>query len=160
TASAAVVNVAVPVLRVAVPSVLPLSRNVTVPVGVPLPGATAPTVTVKVTDWPNTAGLAEAVTVALLLAWLTTCGSVADVLRAELVSPPKTAVIVWLPTDRVEIVNVATPVKFSVPVPSVVLPSRKETVPVGVTGPTTEAVKVTAWPKADGLSEDSRIVLV
>src|SRR5690349_23599285 len=42
---------------------LPPSANVTVPVGVPLPGATADTVAVNVTGWPKTEGLAEDVTV-------------------------------------------------------------------------------------------------
>ena len=36
--------------------------NVTVPVGVPEPGALAVIVAVNVTDWPNTEGLAEEVT--------------------------------------------------------------------------------------------------
>ncbi len=33
--------------------------NVTVPVGMPEPGALAVTVAVNVTDWPNTDGLTE-----------------------------------------------------------------------------------------------------
>ena len=41
-----------------------------------------------------------------------------------------------------------------VPVPSVVEPSRKVTVPVAPVE--TEAVKVTAWLTVDGLSEDVR----
>jgi hypothetical protein len=35
------------------------SRKVTVPVGVPVAGATAETVAVKVTDWPGSDGLTE-----------------------------------------------------------------------------------------------------
>ena len=53
---------------VPVPSVVAPSLNVTVPVGVPLPGATALTVAVNVTDWPTVEGLAEEVTVVLVLA--------------------------------------------------------------------------------------------
>ena len=49
-ASAVVLNVALPPLSVAVPRVVEPSRNVIEPVGVPLPGATAVTVAVKVTD--------------------------------------------------------------------------------------------------------------
>ena len=45
-----VVKVAVPALNVPVPNVLAPSLNVTVPVGVPAPGAVAATMAVKVTD--------------------------------------------------------------------------------------------------------------
>jgi hypothetical protein len=44
---------------VAVPSVVDPSAKVTVPVGVPAPGATAATVAVTVTDWPYAVGLAD-----------------------------------------------------------------------------------------------------
>ena len=47
------------------------SMKVTVPVGVPLPGAAAITVAVNVTGWPNTEGLAEAVTTVLVPSWFT-----------------------------------------------------------------------------------------
>ena len=47
---------------VPVPSVVVPSMNVTVPLGVPVAGATALTVAMKVTDWPNTDGLAEELT--------------------------------------------------------------------------------------------------
>ena len=53
---------------------MPLSRKVTVPVGVPEPGAEAETVAVKVTDWPKTEGLAEDTTAIAELALLTTWG--------------------------------------------------------------------------------------
>ena len=49
-ARADVLNVALPPLSVAVPRAFEPSRNVIEPVGVPLPGATADTVAVKVTD--------------------------------------------------------------------------------------------------------------
>ena len=49
----------------------PLVLNCTVPVGVPAPGATAVTVALNVTAWPNTEGLAEELTAVELLAWLT-----------------------------------------------------------------------------------------
>ncbi len=41
------------------PRVVPVvvSRKVTLPVGVPAPGLTTPTVAVNVTDWPNAAAL-------------------------------------------------------------------------------------------------------
>ena len=66
-----VVNVATPPLRVPVPMELPPSLNVTVPVGVPDPGATAETVTVKVIDCPKTAGFTEEVCVDDVSALLT-----------------------------------------------------------------------------------------
>ena len=73
TESDDVVNVAFPdvmgtvAARVTAPSV-----KVTLPVGVPAPGATAVTVAVKVTTWPETDGLAVEVTVVVLEALLTT----------------------------------------------------------------------------------------
>src|SRR5258707_4769823 len=55
-----VVNVAVPPGPTAtVPRTTLPSWNVTLPVGVPEPGATAATVAVKVTAWPGTAGLTD-----------------------------------------------------------------------------------------------------
>ena len=38
------------------------SRNVTVPVGIPEPGASAVIVAVNVTDWPKTDGFADEAT--------------------------------------------------------------------------------------------------
>ena len=61
-------NVATPALSAPVPSVVAPSLNVTVPVAVPLPGATAATVAVNVTPCPNTDGFAEDVTVVVVLA--------------------------------------------------------------------------------------------
>lgn len=57
-------------------------------------------------------------------------------------------------------VNVACPLAFRVPVPRVVDPSMKVAVPVGVPTPVvTVAVKVTDWPKVDGLGEEVRDVM-
>jgi hypothetical protein len=53
------------------------SLKVTVPVGVPEPGATALTAAVNVTDWPNTEGLAEDTTAVLVLAAFTVSEPVA-----------------------------------------------------------------------------------
>lgn len=84
------VNVATPPLSVPVPIGLPPSRNVTVPVGVPVPGATADTVAVKVTDWPKADGFRDEVTVVVVSALLTTCGLPVNdpVLPLKLPSPP------------------------------------------------------------------------
>src|SRR4051812_13357781 len=74
-ASAAVANVATPEpFNVPAPIGLPASRNVTLPLGAPEPGGVAVSAAVKVTDWPNTAGLAvEASVVVEGFLW-TTCG--------------------------------------------------------------------------------------
>ncbi len=67
----------------------------------------------------------------------------------------------WLPTARLEVAKVATPLALSVPVPSVVAPSLKVTVPVGVPpAPVTVAVKVTDWPKVEGLADEPSAVVV
>lgn len=64
TASAAVLRVATPPLSVPVPNVFVPSLNVTVPVGVP---PALVTVAVKVTDCPKTEGLADEVTVVVVV---------------------------------------------------------------------------------------------
>ena len=64
-------SVAVPALSATGVCGVPSIVNVTVPVGVPVPGETALTVAVNVTVWPETEGLAEETTVVALLALLT-----------------------------------------------------------------------------------------
>ena len=90
TARAEVVNVAMPPLSVPVPIGLPPSRNVTVPVEVPAPGVTGETVAVNVTDWPNTDGFTDEVTVVAVSALFTTCGLPVrePVLPLKFPSPP------------------------------------------------------------------------
>jgi len=85
TESEEVANVATPdPLSAPVPSVVPPSLNVTLPVGVPAPGATAATVAVKVTDWPNTDGWAEEVTPVVVAAWFTVWVTADEVLPVKL----------------------------------------------------------------------------
>ena len=66
-----------------------------------------------------------------------------------------------VPTDRLEVVKVALP-PDRLAVPNVAAPSRKVTVPVGVPTPgetaLTVAVKVTAWPDADGFTDEVTVV--
>jgi hypothetical protein len=62
-------------------------------------------------------------------------------------------VIVWTPALSVEVVKVAVPLLIT-PVPRVVEPSRKVTMPVTPVG--AEDVKVTDWLTVDGFSEDVR----
>ena len=68
--------------------------------------------------------------------------------------------IEWLPTANAEVVKVAFPA-FSLPVPSTVALSLNVTVPVGVpeVAGFTVAVKVTAWPTADGFTEETTEVV-
>ena len=66
------------------------------------------------------------------------------------------------PAPSVVLVNVATPLAFSVPLPRTAVPSRKVTVPVGVPMPAvavTVAVNETAWPNTDGLGEETNTVV-
>ena len=88
TVSAKVVNVALPPESVAVPSVVAPSKNVTVPVGVPAPGAAALTVAMNTTEWPNTEGFTVDVTVVETDALFTVCVMAAEVLPPKLLSPP------------------------------------------------------------------------
>ena len=88
TLRAAVVNVACPEVMVTLAArVVAPSVKVTVPLGVPAPGATAATVAVKVMLCPNTEGLGEELTVVLLEALFTTCG-VAESFPVELLKVP------------------------------------------------------------------------
>src|SRR5262249_59299478 len=87
-ARAEVVNVALPPESVPVPNVVAPSLKVTVPVGVPAPGAVALTVAVKVTPWPDTEGLSEEVTA--VVSALAAAGTTSRPARTVLGSlPPK-----------------------------------------------------------------------
>ena len=69
--------------------------------------------------------------------------------------------MVWLPTERLLVVMLATPVGLRGPLPREEAPSEKLTVPVGVPlAVVTVAVKVTVWPETEGLAEDARVVVV
>ena len=85
TTSDDVAKVALPLDRLAVPSVTDPSRNVTVPVAVPLNCGV--TVAVNVTAWPKRDGFTDDVTVVELEAFLTVCVIAADVLLAKLALP-------------------------------------------------------------------------
>src|SRR2546427_3472944 len=70
--------------------------------------------------------------------------------------------MLWLATERAAVLNVAWP-PLSVPGPSVVAPSLKVTVPVGVPAPgetaLTVAVRVTDWPNTEELVEEATVVV-
>jgi hypothetical protein len=95
--------------------------------------------------------------VVLLITWLT--GEEVPLLL--LLSPPYAAVILWLPRAKVEVEKVACPEPLSVPVPIVVAPSLKVTVPVAVPlEPVTVAVKVTDWPVRAGFADEPSATIV
>src|SRR5947208_1224304 len=98
------------VLRTLLPS-----RNVTLPVGVPVPGATGLMVAVKVRAWPNSDGLGPAVKAILVVVviWLTWKLLEVTPLRkaefaARLVLPAYLASMVCTPTLSVETGKLAT----------------------------------------------------
>src|SRR5437773_10062231 len=70
---------------------VPPSRKVTLPAGVPAPGLLAVTVAVKVTDCPDTDGLAEE-TDRMGVVYCTVGVSWGDVLTVKCASPPYDAV--------------------------------------------------------------------
>jgi hypothetical protein len=148
--------VADPELNAFVASDVAPSLNVTVPVGVPDPPPAALTVAVNVTVWPDTDGLADDPTTVELLLLFTVCVTALDVLVVKLLSPPYTAVIECAATLSELVLNVAWP-ELRVPVPMVVAPSLKVTVPLGVPAPApvgvTVAVNVTDCPNTLGLVE-------
>lgn len=95
---------------------------------------------------------------------MTTCNNADDVLPLKFGSPAKTAVIECVATDNDEVLIVAWPETLSVPVPSVVEPSLKVTLPVGVPAPgdvtVTVAVNVTDWPNTEGFADEATAVVV
>ncbi len=65
-----------------------VSLTVTLPVGVPFPGETAPTVNVNVAACPATDGFGDCkVMVVFVVAWFTVCETLAEVLEVKLLSP-------------------------------------------------------------------------
>jgi hypothetical protein len=163
-----VVKAAVFPVRVTVASVVAPSLKVTLPVGVPAPGATVVTVAVKVSDWPKTDGLGPVVRAiaVVVLAWFTVCVTVLEVLAPKVLATPAYDAVrlCGLPaTVRVETESVAVPLT-SVGVPNVVAPSLNVTVPpVGTVVPAvwaTIAVSVVDCPNTVGLTELVSVVEV
>jgi hypothetical protein len=70
--------------------------------------------------------------------------------------------IVCEPRLRADVLKLALPKAFTVPVSRVLPPSLNVTVPIGVPGAeeVTVAVKVTDWPTNDGFGKDVRVVVV
>jgi hypothetical protein len=130
---------------VPVPSEVVPSRKVTVPVGVP--EVLDVIVAVNVTPAPLGKEATELTNAVVLVTGVMVSVAAAEVLALKLESPPYAAVMECGPTVSIEIVKVAIPL-FRAPVPSVVVPSRKVTEPVGVPllPGVTVAVNVTGVP--------------
>jgi hypothetical protein len=89
-----VVNVAEPdALNATVPRMVAPSWKLTVPAGIPLPGATTDTCAVYVTDWLSIEGFAEDLIVVVVEALFTVCVTATEVLPVKLLSPLYTAVM-------------------------------------------------------------------
>src|SRR5205823_8070044 len=142
-----------------VPRVVTPSLKVIVPVGVPEPGTV--TVPVSVTDTPKVDGLALLVTATVVLALFTVCTTTGELLPLKLPSPPYTTVMLCVEGVAPRLLinpELADPEPLSATLEAMtVAPSRKLTVPVGVTPLVEFAVPVNTigWPKVDGLTEDT-----
>src|SRR6266404_5675800 len=148
---------ACPAVSVLVANAVAPSLKVTVPVGVPLVPLTA---AVNVTDWPNTEGFSEELTVVVVEPLLTVCVNAAEVLLVKVASPLYTTVIECEPVAREDMVKVAWPPLRAL-VASAVAPSLNVTVPVGVPlVPVTVAVNVTDCPNTEGFCEELTMVVV
>ena len=153
-------------IRLAVPSGVLPSKNVTEPLGLPDPGLTTPTVALSVTGCPYTDGPMSIVSVVVVLAWLTISFTTAEVLPLkllELSSPRYWAVRLWEAAASVETVRLAwLPIRLAVP--SGVLPSKNSTEPLGLPDPglttPTVALSVTGCPYTDGLLSTASVVVV
>src|SRR5271170_22064 len=109
-------------VKATVPSVVPPTANVTVPLGIAPVEDTTPAV--KVTVSPGEDGLADEVIPVTVEAGLTTWFRTADVLFADRLSPRYSAVIAFVPTARFLTVKVATPLPFNVAVPNGIVPLK------------------------------------
>src|SRR6266446_6975477 len=102
------------------------SLTVTLPVGVPPPGAFGATVNAKLTACPTAEGSGVwPVIVVVVPAAVTVWDAPADVLPAKFASPPYVAVSVLLPAVagvRVQVPAATEPLQFSVPSLTVTLP--------------------------------------
>ena len=90
----------------------------------------------------------------------TVCTSDAELL-VKSVPPLKVAVMVLAPCGNVIVVTLALP-PLNFLAPSDLVPALNVTVPVGLVPvlPVTVAVKVTAWPCAEGFCEELRLTAV
>lgn len=142
-----------------VPIPVPLSRNVTVPVGAP--PAEVVTVAVNVTACPPTAGLSDEVSAVDVARGLMVSATAEELLGAKFVSPEYCAKIECEPVVSEEIVNAACPA-LAAPVPSDAPLSKKLTLPDGVPVAVllTVAVSVIGCPKIEELCGEASVTVV
>jgi hypothetical protein len=144
-----------------VPSTVDPSKNVTAPAGIMPPNVEVP-LAVRVTTCPLLAGFGDAISVNPEGIRSTTSLNIA-LLGLKFAEPRYFPVIECAPTPSVEIENVATPLESRDAVPIFVVPSIRETVPVGTGadfGPRTVAVNAAAWVTKAGFGEATRLVVV
>lgn len=77
-------------------------------------------------------GFGEDVSAVFVFHFCTTWLRTGEVPPLKFVSPLKAAVMLWVPRLSEEVENVAIPPPFNAELESIVVPSRKATVPVGV----------------------------
>lgn len=159
TASKDVVKMATPALSGSDPRVFVPDLKITEPVGVP--DVEDVTVAMKLTGWPLEDGFSDEINEVLVSAFVTTWDTADDVLVASLASPLYTAVIECVATVSVAVPKVATPPVRGT-ASSVAVPFLNVTVPVGISpeAEVTLAVKVTLWPKLEGLPLVPNVVVV
>ena len=143
-----------PFLSVAVPRVVVPSLKTTEPVGMVAAGAFESTAAVNGSIWPDKIVNDGTLAVVVVVAFVTTCTREDDALDLSETSPVYLTESEWVLAIGREVTRVTAPASFKAPVPRMVAPSWKLTVPVGV--PTdglsfeTVAVRVTCCPGAMG----------
>src|SRR5215813_13619485 len=127
------------------------SLTVTLPVGVPAPGAAGATVKLTVTACPTSEGSGLSEVIAVVVSALSTvCAAAAEVLPLKLASPAYVAVrLLALAAVKVSVHWPAATVPVHETAPSLTV-----TLPVGVPAPgaltATAYCTVTAWPTTEG----------
>ena len=145
------VSVAVPLLRVRLPEIgVEPSKSTTVPVA-----ETGVTLTMNVSEAPNTDGLVPAVKLSKVTEFafglFTVCKNAEDIEPLKLPSPLYCAVMECIPNGSDDVVKLAVPPTRVTSPAMALLPSKKTTVPVAELG-VTFAVKVRASPTRDGFA--------
>jgi hypothetical protein len=158
--SVVVLVVRLPPLSVPAATGVEPSRKVTAPTGVPAADVTP---AVSETGWPWTTDPDGPDAVVVVLAAVTVWLTVFEVDELNPLVPRYTAVIGCEPTLSEEVMNVATPLPLTVPVPICDPLSRKLTMPVVGAGPdetVTAAVNVTGWPNSAVTMLELSVVVV
>ena len=120
------------------------------------------TAAVKVTLWPWAIDVAELVSTVAVCTVVTVTTTVFDVAPASLPLAAYVTSMEFAPTGKAVVLNVATPLAFSVPVPSVAAPFKKVTVPAGVLpfGEVTATVSVSFCPARIEVEEALNVAVV